>query len=286
MSQKERIILPGGNIMPLRTFIFDWFCDNPTICMIAKRNSGKSWVCRCILKHFSYLPGGVIIAPTDRMSSFYGKFFPSLYIHYKYSTELLREILFRQETIIDKAITKYKKGKKLDPRAFLIMDDCLATKGTWANDPQIAEVFLNGRHYQLLFILTMQFPLGIKPELRGNFDYIFLLADDYFSNQKKLFDHYAGIFPSFDIFRQVFLQITCNYGCMVIVRKGNSPNILDKVFKYKATNENIRKIGCKQFRDFAERNYNKRWKYDTSHNFDVNTLIPQKKGHKKIIVPT
>ena len=75
MSQKERIILPGGNVMPIRDFKFKWFCDSPTICMIAKRNSGKSWVCRCILKHFSYLPGGVIIAPTDRMSSFYGKFF-------------------------------------------------------------------------------------------------------------------------------------------------------------------------------------------------------------------
>src|SRR4029078_8504605 len=131
------------------------------------------------------------------------------------------------------------QGKKVDPRAFLIMDDCLASKGTWMNDKPILEVFYNGRHYQLIFILTMQFPLGIKPELRCNFDYIFLLSEDFFSNQKRIFDHYAGMFPSFDVFRTVFLQLTDEYGCMVIANRGPKKDLIDKVFHYKAGNENI-----------------------------------------------
>jgi len=279
----KEVKLAGGRSLPLRKFELEWFCQNPSICMIAKRASGKSWVCRSILKHFSYLPGGVIISPTDKMSSFYGKFFPDTYIHYEFKTEIFEKIFYRQQKMIEKCIASSKRGRKVDPRAFLIMDDCLASKGTWMNDQQIMEMFYNGRHYQLLFILTMQFPLGIKPELRSNFDYIFLLADDFFSNQKRLFDHYAGMFPSFDFFRQVFLQVTDDYGAMVIVNRGARQNILDKVFYYKADDETVNKMGCKQFRNYHEDNYNKQWRID-SQKFDMNKLVTAKKNQPKIVV--
>ena len=84
------------------------------------------------------------------------------------------------------------------------MDDCLGSKHAWAKDKPILEMFYNGRHFQITFILTMQFPLGIGPELRSNFDYVFLLADDFVSNQKRIYDHYAGMFPNFESFRRVF----------------------------------------------------------------------------------
>ena len=72
------------------------------------------------------------------------------------------------------------------------------------------ELLFNGRHYQLMYMLTMQFPLGITPELRCNFDYIFLLADDNTSNIKRMYEHYAGMFPDFNSFKQVFTQLTKN----------------------------------------------------------------------------
>jgi hypothetical protein len=249
--------------------------------MIAKRGSGKSWVCRAIIRHFNYLPGGVIIAKTERMSCFYGKFFPDTYIHYEYKSEILDNLLYRQEIIIEKCKEKYKEGKKVDPRAFLLMDDCLASKGTWMSDGPVLEVFYNGRHYQLLFILTMQFPLGIRPELRCNFDYIFLLADDFYSNQKRLYDHYAGMFPSFDFFRQVFLQLTDEFGCMVIVNRGARKDILDKVFHYKAGTDDCGVIGCNQFKKFHETNYDTNWKTNGG-SFDINNYV--KKTNKPSIV--
>ncbi len=258
MGLKE-IKLANGKCLPIRDFKLEWFCDNPSICMIAKRASGKSYVCRAIIKHFSYIPGGIIISKTEKMNCFYGKFFPDTYIHYEYKSEILENLLIRQDVLIEKCKEKYKKGKKVDPRTFLVMDDCLASKGTWMNDGPILEIFYNGRHYQILFILTMQFPLGIRPELRCNFDYIFLLAEDFYSNQKRLYDHYAGMFPSFDFFRQVFLQVTDEYGCMVIVNRGVRKELIDKIFHYKADNEECDFIGCKQFIDFHEKNYNTDW---------------------------
>jgi len=248
-----------GRSVPLREFDLKNMVENPSIVMIAKRGSGKSWVCRSILKYFKDIPGGVIISPTDRMSSFYGEFFPELFIHYEYSAELIESILYRQRNMIYKQKEKAKLGKKIDPRAVLVMDDCLSTKGTWANEQSFSELLFNGRHYKIMYILTMQFALGVRPELRSNFDCVFLLANDFYSDQKRIYDHYAGIFPTFKAFRDVFMEVTNDYGSMVIVNRGANKDFLDKVFWYKAINDPIDKMGSKQFNIFHEQNYNHDW---------------------------
>ena len=273
VSQSKEVTYKGSTL-PIKIFNFDDFCANPSICMIAKRASGKSWLVRDILKHFSHLPGGMIISPTERMNQFYGKFIPDSYIHHEYSTEILEKLLRRQKKISHKCIQKYEQGKKVDPRAFLVMDDCLSSKGTWMNDRPVLDIFFNGRHYNLTFILTMQFPLGIKPELRCNFDYIFLLSEDFFSNQKRLYEHYAGMFPSFTFFRQVFLQLTENFGSMVIINRGNRGDILDKVCYYKSNDVNIRSMGCPQYIKYHEKNYD--WNWNDSEKFDINKIDKKK----------
>lgn len=270
--------------LPIKEFKMNSIKENAAICIIAKRGSGKSVLCRDILGHYNNIPGGVIISQTEKMNAFYGKFFPTLYIHYTYKSEILEKLLYRQKNIIAKCKKKYREGKRVDPRAFLIMDDCLSSKGEWAKDEKIAEIFFNGRHYQLIFILTMQFPLGVKPEYRTNFDYIFLLADDTFSNQKRIYDHYAGIFPSLELFKQVFKQLTDNYGCMVIVNRGPGGTLLDKVFHYKAKLHNkIEMIGSKQFIQYHHDNYDIDWD-NHQPKFDINNFVPNKKNKKVIHV--
>jgi len=274
-----------GNNLPIREFNLDWMCKNPSICMIAKRGSGKSWVCRSILKHLNKrgIPGGAIIAPTDKMTNFYGKFFPELYIHYEYRTDILESIFYRQREIIAKRDKKRKHGKKIDPRSFVVMDDCLSSKTTWAKDKPILEMFFNGRHFKITFILTMQFPLAIGPELRSNFDYVFLLADDFVSNQKRLYEHYAGIFPNFDSFRSVFLNLTADYGSMVIVNRGNRHSFLDKIFWYKATRETNSLIGSRQFLKLHNINFDKNWN-KKKKTIDINDIITKKKNVKSFTV--
>lgn len=270
----------------IRTFTFDQFVQDPAIIMIAKRGSGKSWVVRAVLDFFKNIPVGLIIAPTDRMNKFYGKFFPDSYIHYEYKTEIIENVLKRQILMIEKEAERKTKGKKLDPRAFIIMDDCLGQKGSWAKDKPIQELLFNGRHYRIMYILTMQFPLGIAPELRCNFDYIFLLADDTISNQKRIYDHYAGMFPTFDSFRQVFNQLTADFGSMVIVNRGVKKSIFDKVFFYKAPDLSELsdvKIGCRQFRKYHKENYNKDWA-KTGALFNADEYFASKKKNKSAIV--
>ena len=263
MGKTKNVSFGDGASLPIKEFKLDSMCINPSIVMIAKRASGKSWVCRSILKHFRDVPVGIIIAPTEKMATppFYSDFFPDSYIHYQYKTETIEKVLYRQDKMIQKEQEKSKEGKIIDPRAFILMDDCLASKGSWMKDQPIQDLLFNGRHYKLMYLLTMQFPLGITPELRCNFDYIFLLKDDTQSNIKRLYDHYAGIFPTFDSFKQVFKALTDDYGSMVIVNRGANVSFLDKVFWYKAENEKLDNfIGCEQFINFHKKNYNENWK--------------------------
>lgn len=129
----------------------------------------------------------------------------------------------------------------------------------------------------------MQYAMGIPPEYRSNFDYIFLLAEDVISNRKRLFDHYAGMFPSFDIFQQVFTDITENYGVMVIDNRVHSKNITDKVYWYKAKNVPSFKVGCNKFYKFHKKSYDSDWN-KRLETFDPNDLISNKKNSLKIMV--
>jgi len=278
------IELRDGNKLPIRQFKLENMVDNPAIVMIAKRGSGKSWVVRAIIHHFRSIPCGIVIAPTDRMNSFYNDFFPDSYIHYEYKSELMMRLLQRQTEMIEKKKQKIKNGKKVDARTYCIMDDCLSSKGSWMRDQPIQELLYNGRHYEIMYILTMQYPLGITPELRSNFDYIFLLKEEYISNQKKLYDHYAGMFPNFDSFRQVFAGLVADFGCMVIDNRRDVNISLERIFWYKAPNlvNTQIKLGCQQFRKYHENNYNKNWRSNSSL-FNFNTWMQNIKKNKSVI---
>lgn len=276
---KTKTVKIGGNMgLPIDEFKLNSMCENPSIVMIAKRASGKSWVCRAILKHFKDIPVGIIIAPTEKMANppFYSDFFPDTYIHYDYKSEIIEKLLFRQDAMIEKQIDKQKIGKNIDPRAFILMDDCLSKKGSWMKDQPIMELLFNGRHYRLMYMLTMQFPLGISPELRCNFDYIFLLSEDFYSNLKRLYDHYAGMFPTFDSFRQVFKEVTVDFGSMVIVNRGSKATFLEKIYWYKAMNEHAEMIGCNQFVTNHTKNYDANWK-KKKKNLDIMDVCVKKK---------
>ena len=278
------IQLRDGDRLPIRQFTLKDMVENPAIIMIAKRGSGKSWIVRDIMFHFSKIPVGIVIAPTDRMNSFYNNFFPDTYIHYEYSSELVNKILQRQTEMIDKEQAYKLKGKNIDAKCYIVMDDCLGDKKSWVRDKPIQELLFNGRHYQIMYILTMQYPLGITPELRSNFDYIFLLKEDFISNQKKLFDHYAGMFPNFDSFRQVFNSVVADFGAMVIDNRRRVSNPLERLFWYRASDSSKthKTIGCSQFNKFHKNNYDPNWR-KKKINVDVGEWFNNIKKNKTLI---
>lgn len=275
----------GGDKLQIKEFKLEDIADNASIMMIAKRGSGKSWVCRELMLNYKKMSAGIVIAPTDKLNGFYKQFFSDVFVHNKYKSSIFEKLLFRQMKILEKK----KQHPNLKPEIFVVMDDCLSSKKTWIKDGPIMEVLYNGRHYKITYILTMQYPLGISPDLRSQFEYIFLLKDDIHSNLKKIYEHYAGIFPTYDSFHQVYTQLTADHGCMVIVNteRHKKPiegtSFLDKIFWFKANNiENLPNIGCEQFIKYHEKNYDPNWE-KKEFQFDVNQFCMEQKKNKGVI---
>ena len=275
-----------GKVLQIEKFNMEWLINdqnnefmNPRIAIIAKSGSGKSWVIRDILFYLKNIPCGTIIAPTDKMTGFYNDFFPPSFIHHEYKENIIPKLLNRQKKILNNNETRKKKEKKpLDPRTFLIMDDCMSTKHLWLKDPNVLTIFNEGRHYQLTFILSMQYSLGIQPELRSNFDFVFLLGEDFINNRKKLYEHYAGMFPTREIFDQVFLQVTDNYGCMVINNRLRSSDIKKKVFWYKAKKRDKFKVGNDKLQKYHDKHFDPNYK-NKPPIFNLNDYAYRKKSN-------
>jgi hypothetical protein len=282
MTTKE--INFGASKLQLKKFSISGMVDHCTIAMIAKRATGKSYLTREIMFHKRHISSIIAISRTEKLNSFYSEFVPDSYIYSEYTSDILNRIYERQSIINEDNKIRAKNNKKLkDDSLMLIMDDCMSSKGTWLKDPNILELFFNGRHHHISFILTMQYSVGIPPEMRSNFDYIFLLAEDTINNRKRLYEHYAGMFPSFDIFQQVFSEVTENYGVMVIDNRIHSKNITDKVYWYRAKTVPKFKAGCEKFRKYHKQlydpDYNKR-----SLLFNMDDLVNKKKNSMKLIV--
>lgn len=225
----------------------------PVIVLIGRRDTGKSFLVRDLLYYHQDIPIGTVISGTEEGNGFYGSMVPKLFIHNEYSSAIVENILKRQRQVlrqIKKEVEVYKKST-IDPRTFVILDDCLYDN-TWSKDKMMRLLFMNGRHWKIMLIITMQYPLGIPPALRTNIDYVFILREPYIANRKRIFDNYAGMFPTFESFCQVMDQCTENYECLVINNNAKSNKLQDQVFWYKADAHNDFKLGSKEFWELSK----------------------------------
>jgi hypothetical protein len=224
--------------LELKKFDISTIKHDRVVVLIGKRDTGKSFLVRDLLYYHTDLPLGTVVSATEKVNRFYSKMIPSIFIHDEFTPEIVAKVRKRQELVMaQKEREKEKYGGKcnIDERAFLILDDCLYDN-TWSKDKNIRFFFMNGRHINLFFIITMQFPLGVPPNLRTNIDYVFILRENYLSNRKRIYENYAGMFPTFEVFCQVMDQCTQNFECLVIDNTCKSNKLEDAVFWYKADN--------------------------------------------------
>jgi len=208
------------------------------IVLIGKKDTGKSFLVKDILANTrSCFPVGTVISGTEVANPFFQDMVPSKLIHDKYKPEIVMNAIKRQLTVKQQR-NHERKGHggstNVDPRAFLILDDCLYDK-SWINEESTRYIFMNGRHIDMVTMITMQYPLGVPPNLRTNIDFVFILRENNITNRKRIYDNYAGMFPTFDMFCQFMDQCTENYECLVIANGVQSNKLDDQVFWYRAS---------------------------------------------------
>ena len=98
--------------------------------------------------------------------------------------------------------------------------------------------------------------------------YLFL-RENIWSNRKRLYDHYAGMFPTFEMFCETMDQCTENYECLVIDNTSKSNKIEDQVYWYKSDHTPDFKIGASQFWQYSKSHYNEH--SDEEEELDMNS---------------
>lgn len=227
--------------------------SGPVIVLIGRRDTGKSYLVRDLLFYQQDIPIGTVISGTEAGNGFYAEHIPKLFIHHEYNTDIIANVLKRQKTCLNQIRVEQQGGNRstIDPRTFVILDDCLYDAG-WAKDKLMRLLFMNGRHWKIMLVITMQYPLGIPPNLRTNIDYTFILREPYISNRKRIYDNYAGMFPTFEAFCQVMDQCTENNECLVICNNAKSNKLTDQIFWYKGEPHNKFRLGSKEFWELSK----------------------------------
>jgi hypothetical protein len=233
--------------------------------VIGKRGTGKSTLVTDLLYHKRNIPVGVVMSATEEGNHYYKQFVPDLFIYGDYSKETIEKVIARQKKLV--AINKTEP-------AFILLDDCMYNK-TFMKDTCIRQCFMNGRHWKIFFLLTMQYCMDLSPDLRANVDYVFVLRENVIQNRERLYKSFFGVFPSFDLFNKVMSACTENYECLVLDNTSKSNKLEDCVFYYKAPIRKGFRIGSDAI-----------WKYHQNHyrpNAMVNPNLTKKTNVVNVI---
>ena len=230
----------------------------PATCVfLGRRGAGKSTLVSDILYHVRKIPCSMVISGTEDGNSFYSRHVPDLFIHSEFSPILVKQFVERQKCLISKFDANADGETKMKADAILLLDDLMYDSKAVVNDKTVRSIFMNGRWYRIMCMMTAQYCMDIPPGLRGNVDYLFILKENIVESQKKLYKHFFGMFPTFDMFRSVLMQCTENYECIVLDNTSKSNKIEDCVFWYKAIPNREFKVGSKGLWEYHFQNYDK-----------------------------
>lgn len=241
----------------------------------------NSWLVRDIFYHHRNIPSGLVFSGTEEASPFFSDFIPDCFIHSEYDPALIESVMNRQKRKIREAKIRGESdtGKLPSNNLFIVLDDMLHDAQNWKKDKTIKSIFFNGRHFNFLFVLTMQYAQGIPPELRSNIDYVFIFNEPSVANRKRIYDSYGGAVPSFDHFCNILDACTQDHECLVIKTSGNSSKLSDQVFWYKAEEHSNFRVGHPKIWNYHRSNYNQH--YEEEAELDKEKLDQLKRRYAK-----
>lgn len=193
--------------------------------VIGSPGTGKTTLIASLLyakKHI--IPVGVVFSGTEDSNGFYRQMFPSTFVFNKYDEEQLKKVIARQKIALQHLE---------NPWNVLLIDDCTDEPAVFRKPVQLG-LYKQGRHWALLYILSLQYCLDIRPAIRSNVDGCFILRDMNLKNRRSLYENYASIIPDFKLFCSIMDAITDDYTALYIHNATQVNDWRECVFWYKA----------------------------------------------------
>jgi hypothetical protein len=153
-------------------------------------------------------------------------------INYKNFNNVFNE--YKQEIVNNIFDEQYKNPNRKN--IFIVLDDFIKLKISM-KDPEISRLLYENKHYDITVIFIMENPEVLSPEIRINFDYVFLLHGNFTDKKEtlkfmqRLYYNYGQIISEYDKFLQIFIQITSS-NIMVINQRNKNVYFLCFDSKY------------------------------------------------------
>ena len=149
--------------LELRKFDMSKLKGDSVVVIIGARNTGKTVSLMDMLRYHTGMPIGIVISGTECANHNFERIVPKFLIYDEYTPDILAKFMDRQMKITSQHREETKKYGRtdLDPRAFLILDDCMYDNKAWVNDKNIRAVFMNGRHFNIFTVITMQYAMRV-----------------------------------------------------------------------------------------------------------------------------
>jgi hypothetical protein len=215
-------------------------------------NSGKSTLIADLLySKKDIFPIGMVMSGTEDSNHFFKKIIPSSFVFNNYDEDKIIEFIKRQ---------KIAKEHLQNPWSLLIIDDCTDDPSIFRKQTQNS-LYKLGRHWKMLYILSLQYSMDIRPSIRNNVDGVFIFREPNNNFRKNMYDNYASIIPSYQLFCSILNQITDDHTALYINNTAGTNDWNDCVFWYKAKIiPKDFKFGCEDFWKFHNQRYNNKYK--------------------------
>lgn len=203
--------------------------DHPTIVVVGKRATGKTTLINQLL--------------TIKNVSKYQVFDPLIHVKHEYPNSCNTYDEFEPKTLQSILQQHKKELRQTDIQTFqgqwVIVDNAIF-KPSDIDSTAIREVFMNGRCLKMGLILSMAYPLRIRPDTASNIDYVFVFRDNREENIKRVYEIYLRDMTMYDTFLSIFKQATSvPYSCLVIDFTKLSNNIEDVLYMYEPPSDSI-----------------------------------------------
>ena len=217
-----------------------------TIVACGKRRTGTSWAFRNLMYLLKdKIPCGIVISQTDELNKFWRDYVPKKFIYPKYQPEILDAVFKRQKEILnDKNLTDEEKDQKAP--FFVLLDDVISDQRL-KYDENLMELFVAGRHYRILTLITTQYAKAITPTIRGNTDFILIMKTIQGRQREALWEDF-GDFLTRDAFNRMVDAYTEDNEILVI---NTCPDTLEMMSWWKAQEIGPFQMGSKEYWESA-----------------------------------
>ena len=211
-------------------------------------NTGKTTLIdRLLYEKKHIIPTGWVMSGTEDSNGHFKEFMESLFVFTKLQVDRISSSIRRQRIAIN-----YTKC----PWAVWIADDCTDDPKIF-NKPLFQGLYKNGRHWKMMWILSVQYVMDSKIYMRTNTDGTFIGRESNMDNRKKLWKQYAGCVPTFDLFNALMDELTSDFS-WIFVRNNYPSNKLEELVFYWQPPPCPKgwKFGCREYHEFASARYN------------------------------